>query len=101
MKKIIAIALLCVLAACATTESAQTSYVKACAAYNAAFATALQLRIDGKLSKSEVDSITLISSQVTPICTGPLPANPEAATQQVTAAVTTITIMEAIKKASK
>jgi hypothetical protein len=86
---------------CATTQSTQTTYVEACAAYGAAFNVALQLRVAGKMNQSQVDQVTLIDQQITPICTGPLPADPTAATTQITAAVTTLTMMEAIKKARK
>jgi uncharacterized lipoprotein YajG len=96
MKKLAILAML-VLAGCATTQSAQTGYTQACAAYGAAFSTALQLRIAGKLNKAQIDQVTLIDGQITPICTGPLPADPTAATQQITAAVTTLAILEAAK----
>jgi hypothetical protein len=89
------------LSSCTTTQSTKQGYVQSCAAYNAAFSAALQLRIEGKLNKSEIDSISLLDSQITPICTGKLPTDPEAATQQITAAVTTLTILEAAKKASQ
>ncbi len=77
------------------THSAQVAYVQACSAYGSAFNAALQLRKDGKLNQAQIDQVTLLDSQITPICTGPLPANPAAATQQITAAVTTLGIMEA------
>jgi hypothetical protein len=77
----------------ATTQSAQVAYVQACAGYAAAFSAALQAREAGKLNGSQIDQITLIDQQVTPVCTGPLPADPTVATQQVTAAVTTLTIL--------
>jgi hypothetical protein len=92
-------ACLLILAACSTTQSAQQHYVQSCAAYNAALSTAVELRIAGKLTQSEIDSITLIDNQATPICTGQLPADPVAAARQVTAAITTLTILEATKKA--
>ena len=102
MKRLfIAFALLS-LGACASTgnvqldtRNSQIAYVQACSAYGAAFNAALQLRKDGKLNQAQIDQVTLLDSQITPICTGPLPANPTAATQQITAAVTTLGIMEA------
>lgn len=104
MKKIILALLLCGLSACAsvtgpaaTTQSAQVSYVQSCAAFGAAFNVALQLRLAGKLNQSQIDQVTLLDSQITPICTGPLPADPTAATVQITAAVTALTILEAVK----
>lgn len=99
MKKLAIIAVL-VLAGCATQQSTQVGYTQACAAYGAAFDTALQLRVAGKLTRAQIDQVTLIDSQITPICTGTLPADPTAATQQITAAVTTLTILEVAKKAN-
>lgn len=106
MKKLITLIAVLSLTACAslagggdaTKQSAQTAYVKSCAAYNAAFNAALQLRIDGQLNQAQIDQVTMIDSQITPICTGPLPADPDAATQQVTAAVTTFMVLEAINR---
>lgn len=97
MKKLAIIAVLA-LAGCATTQNAQVGYTQACSAYGAAFSTALQLRIAGKLNKAQIDQVTLLDSQITPICTGPLPADPTAATQQITAAVTALAILEAAKE---
>lgn len=101
MKTILALALSLCLASCATTQSTQVAYVQACGAYSAAFSTAVSLRAAGKLSQADIDAITLMDTTVTPICTGPLPADPTAATQQVTAAVTTLLLMEAAKKVSQ
>jgi hypothetical protein len=108
MKKIIIVIQLFLLAACAslsspsaTTQSAQAAYVQSCAAYGAAFATATELRSAGKLNQAQIDQVTLLDQQITPICTGPLPADPTAATQQVTAAITSLAILEAIMKASE
>ncbi len=81
----------------ATTQSAQVTYVQACAAYGAAFSAALDARQAGKLSQAQIRQISLIDTQITPICTGPLPADPTAATQQITAAVTTMAIMGAVQ----
>lgn len=86
------------LAACTTTQTTQVTYVQACGAYSAAFSTAVALRQAGKLSQAEIDTITLVDSKITPICTGPLPVDPTAAAQQVTAAVTQLLILEAAKK---
>jgi uncharacterized lipoprotein YajG len=88
------------LAGCASTPSTQTTqvtYTQACAAYGAAFAGALQLRKAGKLNQTQVDQVTLLDGQITPICTGALPADATAATQQITAAITALTILETIK----
>jgi hypothetical protein len=108
MKKLFLLLPLILLAACqaifspsATTQSAQVTYVQSCAAYGAAFAAAVELRTAGKLNQAQIDQVTLLDSQITPICTGTLPADPIAATQQVTAAITSLTILEAIKKAGE
>lgn len=94
------------LAGCATApnadpRAAQLQYAEACGAYGAAFATALQLRVAGKLSKSQIDQITLVDSQITPICTGKLPADTNAATLQVTQALTSLATIEAMKASAK
>lgn len=86
-------------AGCATrtqpaVPAAQVAYAQACAAYGAAFVGALELRRVGRLSRAQVDQVTLLDSQVTPICTGPLPPDATTAVQQVTAAVTALTILE-------
>lgn len=99
MKIILASTLALALGACATTTpQAQTQYVQACAAYGAALTTAATLRKDGKLTAAEIAQISLVDQQITPICTGPLPANPTAQTQQITAALTSLAIMEGTKK---
>lgn len=81
-----------------TAQSTQVTYTQACSSWGAAFATALELRRAGKLNQAQIDQITLLDAAVNPICTGPLPADPTAATQQVTTAVTTLVILEAVKK---
>lgn len=79
------------LAGCATTtQQAQMQYVQACGAYASAFQAAVTLRSAGKLNAAQIKAVNQADAQITPICTGPLPANPTAATQQVTAAVTTL-----------
>lgn len=81
-----------------SVQSAQASYVRACDAYGAAFTGALIARQAGKLNQSQIDQVTLIDAQITPICTGPLPVDPALKTQQITAAVTTMAIISIIKK---
>lgn len=99
MKKIAILVLAMLLSACATqsesTQSVQETYVQACVAYGAAFGTAVALRKAGKLNAPQIAQITLVDDEVTPICTGTLPADPDAATQQITAAVTRLVILEA------
>lgn len=81
----------------AQRQATQMNYTQACSAWGAALSTAIQLRIAGKLTPNEIDQITLLDSQVSPICTGPLPTDSTAVTQQVTAAVTTLTLLELAK----
>jgi hypothetical protein len=97
-----------VLAGCVTSptsltpvQTTQVTYTQACAAYGAAFSVALELRRAGRLNRPQISQITVLDSQVTPLCTGPLPADPTAAAQQVTAAVTTLAILEAIHQETK
>jgi hypothetical protein len=103
MKKLITLGIVAaamLMSACSftgTTQDAQVKYVQACAAYGAALNTAVNLRQQGKLSAKQINEITVLDAQITPICTGPLPANPDAATQQVTAAITTLTVLETIE----
>lgn len=82
------------------SPSAQVSYAQACAAYGGLFATALELRKAGKLNRAQIDQVTLLDSEITPICTGPLPADTDAAAQQITSAVTTLTLIEVSMKAN-
>lgn len=89
-----------VLAGCATTapQQVQVTFAQSCAGYSAAFATVTELRAAGKLNADQIDQVTLLSHQITPICTGPAPADTVAATQTITAAVTSLVIIEGIKK---
>lgn len=98
---ILLIAAAVMLAACTTagqpptTQQTQVAYVQACAAYSAAFSAAIAARQAGKLTPEQIQQISLIEAQITPICTGPLPADPTAATQQITTAVTTLGVLAA------
>lgn len=102
MLSLIAIGLMLALSGCAgqgqTVQSAQASYVQACDAYGAAFTGALVARQAGKLNQSQIDQVTLLDAQITPICTGPLPADPALKTQQIAAAVTTMVVIGIIQK---
>lgn len=82
-------------------QAVQVSYTQACATYLAGMQVAIDLRRVGKLNQSQIDQITIIDNQVAPICTGPLPTDPTQAAQQVTAAVTTLAILEVINKEQK
>ena len=101
MKRVLAFLAVSVLAGCATTQSAQQDYVAACSAYNSAFSAALSLRQQGKLTAAQINAVSDLDSQATPLCTGALPSNPTAATQQITAAVTALTTEILVQKVSK
>ena len=81
----------------ATSSQVDTQYAQACIAYGAAFNAALQLRTAGKLTAAQIAAVNTVDQTVTPICTGPLPANPQAAIVQITAASTTLVVMAATK----
>jgi uncharacterized lipoprotein YajG len=100
MKKLIIIALLA-LAGCATTQSTQVAYVQACGTYAAALNIAVSMLKADKLTPAEITQITALDAQIYPICTGALPVDPTAATQQITAAITTLTILETVKKVAQ
>jgi len=85
----------------ATTQSAQVSYVRACTAYGAAFEAALHAREAGKLTSAQISQVGQIDKQITPICTGQLPTDPVAATQQITAALTSLAVLGAVNHLSK
>jgi hypothetical protein len=85
----------------ATAQSAQASYVRACTAYGAAFEAALHAREAGKLSTAQISQVGQIDKQITPICTGQLPADPVAATQQITAAITSLAVLGAVNHLTK
>ena len=109
MKKILAALTLAVgfvLSGCATTASipagavtasptaALTTFYNRCVDYNAALR--LTTALGQYLTTPEIQQVSLISHTITPICEAP-PANPVAATQQVTAALTRLAIYEAIE----
>jgi hypothetical protein len=87
------------MAACTSVsvQNAQVTYTQSCAAYGGAFDVMVALRKAGKLNQSQIDQVTIIDSQITPLCTGPLPQDLDAAAAQVTAAVTALTILETVK----
>lgn len=103
---LIALSSLLLLTGCASSsvqnQSPQVTYVQACSSYGTAFAVALAARKAGKLSQSQIDTVTLLDAQITPICTGPFPQDPDVKVQQISAAVTTMAIIGIInKEASK
>ncbi len=82
------------------TQNAQVNYIQACNAWGSALTAAAKLRLDGELSAQAVQQITTLDATITPVCVGPLPADPTAATAQITAAVTELGIIEGVKAAT-
>ncbi len=99
---LIALSSILFLTGCVTTggqaRSPQATYVQACSSYGTAFAVALAARKAGKLNQSQIDTVTLLDAQITPICTGPFPQDPDVKVQQITAAVTTMAIIGVINR---
>ena len=85
----------------ATTQSDQVAYVQACTAYESGFSAALQLREQGKLNAEQISAITTLDSHISTICEGSLPTTTTAATEQITAAVTTLTATIAVQQGAK
>ena len=94
MKTIIGLVCVFCLCACTTiaTQNNQVTFVQACGSYGLAFQTALQLRIAGKLSESQIEQITKIDNFVTPICTSPLPTNNADLINQIVTQTAALTI---------
>ena len=81
-----------ILAACTSVvpQSSQEAYTQSCAAYNVARDVVTELRAAGKLSQSQIDQLALIP----PLCTGPVPAEPEA---EVAKVIATVAVLEAMR----
>lgn len=102
MKRFLLICTAMLLAGCATTtQQAQVQYVQACGVYSSLFSTAVTLRQQGKLNAAQISAISQVDAQITPICSGPLPANLTVATQQVTTAITTLGLLGVIQATTK
>jgi len=84
------------LGGCATI-SPQAQFLGACSTYATLFQTAVQLRSEGKLNQAQIQQVTLMDQSITPLCTNPMPSDPVTATQSVTRAITTLTILESVK----
>lgn len=107
MKRIIAIVAIAILSACATppasstvtptAQKIQVTVTQACTAYGAAFTAALDARRAGKLSPAQIKSIGAIDAQITPVCTGTLPADTQAAVIQITAAIANMALAQGVK----
>ena len=99
MRESIVLLALC-LGACATSQTSPAqSFAQACVSYTSALNSATALNNAGKLSKSAVIEISAIEARITPICLQPAPNNAADLTTQVTAAVTTLTVLAAAPKA--
>lgn len=98
MKKLLIVLLL---AGCATTQSAQVGFVRACSAWDGAFKLAVVAREKDKLTPAQIERVTTLDGTVTPLCTGPLPADADEATAKVTAATTELAVMTAIRGETK
>ena len=70
----------------------QANWLQACLAYNAAQKTAIANL--GRMSNENLQRLLIVTHQITPICLKQ-PTDLNAATVQITAAVTTITILGA------
>lgn len=103
MKKYLLLSLLA-LTACATTQTpldTQKQFVQACSAYNAAFVAVLQLREAGKLNTAQIAAISVIDTDISPLCTGALPTDAATATQRITIATTSLTVAYITKQGVK
>lgn len=98
MKSIVLLALLLVACANQPVQQVQTNYIQACSAYGAALNTMADLRAQHKLSAATVNQITAVDNQITPICSGSLPADPAAATTQIINATAQLAAFEAATK---
>ena len=88
----------CVNAPQATPAQQQAiTFAQACSGYAAALSSAIALNNQGKLAKSQVQAITLIDADISPICTGPVPANNNVLITKVTAATTQLLLQSSAK----
>lgn len=107
MKKLLTPLLALMLGACTTTAGLKlptlppvnynVRFVQGCTIWASAFSTALQMRQTGKLNDAQIAQVNILDNQLTPLCTAKtLPANPQVAVGQVTAALTTIGVLEGV-----
>ncbi len=96
MKSLTIIAMMA-MAGCAT-QTPQVSAVQACAAYNAAYNSAVTLREQGKLSPAQITEIDNIYAVAAPICTGPMPTT---TSQQAATVINAAAIISTMKGAQK
>ncbi len=100
MKFVIALFCLLLLAGCQSnggSNALPAGYVQACGAFNVAYQSALQLRIQGRLTSVEIADVDKAYMAVAPLCTGALPMDRAVAQVQILSAVATLTTMEQTK----
>ena len=91
MKRLLISLSIVLLIGCASVPP-ENQFVQSCQIYDGVLKSALVAAQDGYLSPVQVANLKLINSQVTPICLGPIPTDPQVAVAQITAAVTTLTV---------
>ena len=74
----------------AQANALQANWLQSCLLYNGAQRALIANA--GKLTNGQLSQALIITRQITPLCTAQ-PANLDDATQKITAAVTTITVM--------
>jgi len=81
--------------------SAQQARNTACGAWATVFSGAVAIRQAGQASATLIQQINLADSQLTPVCTAPLPTTVSAIQAQTTQVMTSVGILEYLTKASK
>ncbi len=81
--------------------AAQQARNTACATWSGVFATALAMRQAKTASPTLIQQITLADSQLTPVCTSPLPTDLATIQAQTTQVMTSVGILEYLTQASK
>ena len=100
MKTLFALACALMLAACTTLSpttnpaglTPQQAFLQACTGYSAALSVTTQAILAGKLNAAQMQAVKATDATIYPICSGPVPADPQAQITQITAAITTLTI---------
>ena len=110
MKLLMAVAAALALTACGsnpTTETMQVQYVKSCVAYKGGLDAANTLDKAGKLTPAQVTAVSAVLKDTASLCecadaaTCTMPADVPTALAKVTAAVTTLTVNQLVKGATK
>ena len=97
--------MLLMLSACAALggpQATQKGMITACNGYASALTTLAIYNMNGKLSKSQVDSINQANKIVHPLCTAPdMVSNPQQATVMIQNAIMTLTTIQSQVKGAK